>query len=134
MVTNLHGGPWSDGAVDAEDRLFHTSALEAAGTRSPGRDGRRESPRCASPASRQEGTGRGSSVWTTAEVQLRSAGSSDLTVDRQPGSRAARPTCAFRTRARASFVRDVIQAPGTGVAITGSDAADSRPDARGRHP
>ena len=57
-----------------------------------GRDGRRESPRCASPASRQEGTGRGPSVWTTAEAQLRSAGSSDLPVDRQPASRAARLT------------------------------------------
>ena len=41
---------------------------------------------------------------------------------------------AFRARTRASFVREVIQAPGTGVAITGSDDAESRPDARGRHP
>src|SRR6266478_5968562 len=100
----------------------------------PGRDGRRESPRCASPASRQEGTGRGPTLWTTAEVQLRSAGSSDLTVDRRPASRAREADAAFRARTRASFVREVIQAPGTGVAITGSDDAESRPDARGRHP
>jgi DNA-binding transcriptional ArsR family regulator len=53
---------------------------------------------------------------------VRSAGRS------APGLEGREADAAFRARTRASFVRDVIQAPGTGVAITGSDDAESRPD------